>query len=120
MLNNLGYQPRVDYTDDDIKVIQYIAAVISYRAARLVSICTAVLLSRMDDEENVTIAIDGSVYKHHPRLNKWIELFTRELLPKRNFHFMLAEDGSGKGAGLAAAIAQRIQKRIFEEQQKQS
>lgn len=64
------------------------------------------------DENDVTIATDGSVYKHHPRLKMWIESFLKEMLPKRNFHLMLAEDGSGKGAALAAAIALRIRERF--------
>lgn len=86
---------------------------ISARAARLVSICTSVLLNRMDDDD-ITIAIDGSVYKHHPRLKKWMEMYTQELVPNKKFHLMLAEDGSGKGAGIVAAIALKIRARSYE------
>lgn len=107
----LGYEYGKTYTEDDIKIIQHIAGLISIRAARLVAICASVVISRMD-EDNVTIATDGSVYKHHPRLKMWIESFLKEMLPNRKFHVMLAEDGSGKGAALAAAIALRIRKRF--------
>lgn len=113
ILNRIGYKYNIDYTEEDIQIIKYLAGLISNRAARLVAICTSVLLSRMSDND-ITIAIDGSVYKHHPRLKKWIEIFTRELIPTKNFHLMLTEDGSGKGAALAAAIALRLSKRFGE------
>lgn len=58
-------------TDNDIAVVQYVSAVISHRAALLVSIPTSVLLNRMSYKD-VTIAIDGSVYKNHPRMNVWL------------------------------------------------
>ena len=35
----------------------------------------------------------------------------QELAPEKTFHLLLAEDGSGKGAGLVASIAQRLQTR---------
>lgn len=73
----------MDYDEDDIKVIQYVAAVVSYRAALLVSICTAVLLNRMN-EKDITIAVDGSVYKHHPRLKRWMKLLIKELAPEKD------------------------------------
>ena len=99
-----------------------------------------------------TVAIDGSLFKFHPRLKslmemyslliwlnyyniliiyslagisqKWLQL-TRyyqlhsikmfklkiNLLLKYQFKLMLAEDGSGKGAGLVAAIARRLKQK---------
>ncbi|KAG5680886.1 hypothetical protein PVAND_010365 [Polypedilum vanderplanki] len=110
VLDKFNYKFNVDYDEDDIKVIQYAAALVSYRAALLVSICTAVLLNRMK-EKDVTIAVDGSVYKHHPRLKRWVKQLIKELAPEKEFHLMLAEDGSGKGAGLVSAIAERINAR---------
>lgn len=34
----------------------------------------ASLLDRIDKEQ-VTIAIDGSLYKHHPRLESWLKQY---------------------------------------------
>lgn len=84
--------------EDDIKVVQYVCEVASNRAALLVSICTLIklvknctrykdnislmifvegiasLLDRIDKEQ-VTIAVDGSLYKHHPRLESWMKQY---------------------------------------------
>ncbi|XP_015436963.1 PREDICTED: hexokinase-1-like [Dufourea novaeangliae] len=97
--------------EEDVKVVQYVCEVVSNRAALLVSICLAVLLKRID-KEHVTIAVDGSLYKHHPRLETWIKQYIPLLAPDHKFKIIHAEDGSGKGAALVAAIAQRLQERI--------
>lgn len=63
-------------------VIQFVSALVSYRAAKLVSINTAILLNRMD-EKDITIAIDGSLYKHHPRMRHWLDDLIRERAPDK-------------------------------------
>jgi hypothetical protein len=35
-------------------------------------------------EKEITIAVDGSVYKHHPRLKKWMVQLIKELSPEKN------------------------------------
>ncbi|XP_060821601.1 hexokinase-1-like isoform X1 [Bombus pascuorum] len=97
--------------EEDVKIVQYVCEVVSNRAALLVSICLAVLLKRID-KKCVTIAVDGSLYKHHPRLETWIKRYIPLLAPDHKFKMIHAEDGSGKGAALIAAIAQRLQKRL--------
>lgn len=42
----------------------------------------ASLLDRIDKEQ-VTIAVDGSLYKHHPRLEGWIKQYISLLTPGR-------------------------------------
>lgn len=66
---------------EDILIVQYIAAIVSQRAALLVSITTAVLLRRMSTND-VTIAIDGSVYKHHPRMDGWLNRIIKTMVPE--------------------------------------
>lgn len=68
------------FTDDDIQIVQYVAALVSQRAALLVSITTAVLLHRIPCKD-VTIAIDGSVYKKHPRMHGWLLRLIEKLAP---------------------------------------
>ncbi|PBC33115.1 Hexokinase-2 [Apis cerana cerana] len=97
--------------EDDVKIVQYVCEVVSNRAALLVSICLAVLLKRID-RKHVTIAVDGSLYKHHPRLETWIKQYIPLLAPDHKFKMIHAEDGSGKGAALVAAIARRLQNRL--------
>lgn len=81
VLNECGFQRRNHhFTAQDIHIVKYIAAIVSQRAALLVSITTAILLKRISDND-VTIAIDGSVYKHHPRMDGWLCRIIRALAP---------------------------------------
>ncbi|XP_055387216.1 hexokinase-1-like [Condylostylus longicornis] len=114
VLEDFGYVYGKDFHDEDIEIVQYIVGIIEKRAATLLSAVTSVLVNRMD-ESNVTVAIDGSVYKHHHRFRQWYHQMTNELAPEKNIKFILAEDGSGKGAALAAAIARKIEDRHYEE-----
>ncbi|KYM78209.1 PREDICTED: hexokinase-1-like [Atta cephalotes] len=98
--------------EDDIRIVQYVCEVASNRAALLVSICLASLIDRIDKEQ-VTIAVDGSLYKHHPRLEGWMKQYISLLCTSgRKFKLIHAEDGSGKGAALVSAIAHRLKKRL--------
>lgn len=83
VLDKFNYEYNIDYDDEDLKVIQYVNALVSYRAALLVSICTSVLLNRMTEKE-ITIAVDGSVYKHHPRLKLWMEELIKVFAPDKD------------------------------------
>ncbi|XP_055922474.1 hexokinase-1-like [Eupeodes corollae] len=116
IFSKLNLKFHTDYNDDDIQIIRYVCGLISKRAAQLLAINTSILLNRMEEKE-ITVAIDGSVYKHHPRLRHWISEYTKQMAPTKTSKFMLAEDGSGKGAALVAAIAMKIS--IREHGQKQ-
>lgn len=99
----------LDYNEDDIQVVKYVSEVVSIRAAMLVSACLAEVLKRMK-RPFVTVSVDGSLFKHHPRFKLWMEKFVKLLAPQHPFKLMLVEDGSGKGAALATAIAERLRK----------
>lgn len=61
------------------------------------------------DEPNTVVAIDGSLYKHHPKIDRLLREHITLLSDRpRQFDLILAEDGSGKGAGLVASIAQHL------------
>ncbi|XP_012276574.1 glucokinase isoform X2 [Orussus abietinus] len=107
VLTNFG----IAADEDDLNIVQYVCEVASNRAALLVSICIATLLERLNKEE-VAIAVDGSLYKHHPRLHGWMNQYISLLAPGYKFKFIHAEDGSGKGAAITAAIAQRLKRRL--------
>ncbi|XP_028178414.1 hexokinase-2-like [Ostrinia furnacalis] len=91
----------------DALVAQHVARVVSNRAAQLVSVCIATLLRRMD-RPYVVVAVDGSVYKRHPRIARLMDKYIALLAPKHKFSLLAAEDGSGKGSALTAAIAARM------------
>ncbi|XP_034938340.1 hexokinase-2-like [Chelonus insularis] len=97
--------------EEDLKIVQYVCEVASNRAALLVSICLATLLDHMEREE-VTIAVDGSLYKHHPRFESWMNQYISLLSPARKFKLIQTQDGSGKGAAIVAAIALKLKQRL--------
>lgn len=55
-------------TDQDCMNVRYICECVSRRAAHLVSAGIATLINKMD-EKSVTVGIDGSVYRFHPRFH---------------------------------------------------
>lgn len=66
----------------------------------------SVILDRIE-KPTVTVALDGSLYKYHPRMKKLLEDYVALLSPGRKFQLILAEDGSGKGSGLVAAVVEK-------------
>jgi len=95
--------------EDSRAVLSYICKLLSERAALLVAVPLSNFLNRMKRPSS-TIAVTGSLFQWHPTLAKSLE---RQVLKMSNYPFslQLSEDGSGKGAGLVAAIAHRLRKR---------
>ena len=96
-------------TDQDCENVRYVCSVVSRRAAHLASAGIATLLNKMD-YDNVTVGIDGSVYRFHPHFH---DIMTEKIkqLQNRKFNLMLSEDGSGRGAALVAAVAAKKERR---------
>ncbi|KAL0110810.1 hypothetical protein PUN28_014037 [Cardiocondyla obscurior] len=90
-------------SDQDCENVRYVCSVVSRRAAHLVSAGAAALLNKMG-ENNVTVGVDGSVYRFHPHFHNLMVAKISELQPYK-FDLMLSEDGSGRGAALVAAVA---------------
>lgn len=90
-------------SDQDCENVRYVCSVVSRRAAHLASSGIAAVLNKIG-EENVTVGIDGSVYRFHPHIH---DLMTEKIAQLQNhkFDLMLSEDGSGRGAALVAAVA---------------
>ncbi|XP_012528618.1 hexokinase type 2 isoform X3 [Monomorium pharaonis] len=90
-------------SDQDCENVRYVCSVVSRRAAHLSSAGIATLLNKIG-ENNITVGIDGSVYRFHPHFH---DLMTAKIseLQKYKFDLMLSEDGSGRGAALVAAVA---------------
>ncbi|XP_045456429.1 hexokinase HKDC1-like [Melitaea cinxia] len=97
----------VPVSRSDALVAQHVARVISNRAAQLVSVCIATLLRRMS-RPHTAVAVDGSVFKRHPRIRALMDKYIALLAPHHKFTLKGAEDGSGKGSALTAAIAARL------------
>uniref|UniRef100_A0A8R1XX56 Phosphotransferase n=1 Tax=Onchocerca volvulus TaxID=6282 RepID=A0A8R1XX56_ONCVO len=98
-------------SDNDCLHVAYVCEVISTRAAYLTAAGISCLLTRMQ-KQFVTVGVDGSVYRFHPKFGKILDAKINDLLPKNlDYQLMLSEDGSGRGAALVAAVADRISKK---------
>ncbi|KAL8618135.1 hypothetical protein ACOMHN_034362 [Nucella lapillus] len=105
VLDELGVE---NYTTDDCKVVKYVCTLISARAAFLAAAGLATLINKMNKPE-ITIAVDGSLYRFHPRFHNLMCLKIQELVkPGLKFKLSLSHDGSGKGAALTAAVSLRL------------
>lgn len=92
------------YTLEDCKIVKYVCALVSARASFLVSAGIATLINCLKRPE-VTVAVDGSLYRFHPRFHNLMSLKIYELVdPAYKFKLALSHDGSGKGAALVAAV----------------
>lgn len=102
ILNDMGLRnPSLD----DCEIIRYICESVSKRSARLVASALSALILRIEDKD-ITIGVDGSVYRFHPSYNDLMTAAVKELIPEKyKFKFVLSEDGSGRGAALVAAVA---------------
>ncbi|TPP62298.1 Phosphotransferase [Fasciola gigantica] len=113
---HLSYRAHYMLTEDlevrvvepiDDRIVRYVCEVVTKRAAYLVGAGIACLLRRMKRKE-VTVGIDGSLYKFHPRFCERMTDIIDKLKPEDSrFHLRLSEDGSGKGAAAIAAAATR-------------
>ena len=68
------------------------------------------LLKKMDYKD-VTIAVDGSLFRHHPHFHNVMKSRVAQLMGiDYKFDLLLSEDGSGRGAALVAAVLQNTKK----------
>lgn len=104
VLNELGLS---NASTQDCANVRYICECISRRAANLVSSGISTLINRIE-EPNVTVGVDGSLYRFHPHFHNLMNRQIRQLVKSHlSFKIMLSEDGSGRGAALVAAVATR-------------
>ncbi|VDM58706.1 unnamed protein product [Angiostrongylus costaricensis] len=103
----------------DCENVAYVCRVVSTRAAQLTAAGIATLLKRTGRRE-VTVGLDGSVYRFHPSFRHLLEekighLITNDI----KYQLMLSEDGSGRGAAVVAAVASRMKQQQQRQLQQQ-
>uniref|UniRef100_A0A4W3JQA4 hexokinase n=1 Tax=Callorhinchus milii TaxID=7868 RepID=A0A4W3JQA4_CALMI len=109
ILQQLG----LDSTCDDSIIVKEVCGAVSCRAAQLCGAGMAAVVDKIRenrrlDHLEVTVGVDGTLYKLHPHFSKIMHKTVKELAPKCNVTFLLSEDGSGKGAALITAVACRL------------
>uniref|UniRef100_A0A8C9NT74 hexokinase n=1 Tax=Serinus canaria TaxID=9135 RepID=A0A8C9NT74_SERCA len=100
-------------TCEDSITVREVCAAVSSRAARLCGAGLAAVLEKKRQNRGVerlqiTVGVDGTLYKLHPHFSRILQETVKELAPQCDVTFMLSEDGSGKGAALITAVAKRL------------
>jgi len=104
--------PTNEYSNFDCKILRYICEAVSCRAAGIAGAGVASLVNKVG-RRRITVGVDGSLYKFHPHFGQRMRAAMRKLVSEDiQFEVVLSEDGSGRGAALAAAMAQRQKKKL--------
>ncbi|XP_039867132.1 hexokinase HKDC1-like [Simochromis diagramma] len=106
ILQHLG----LDSTCDDSIIVKEVCGAVSRRAAELCGAGMAAVVDKIRenrglDHLNITVGVDGALYKLHPHFSGVLQETTRVLAPQCNVTFLPSEEGSGKGAALITAVA---------------
>ncbi|XP_014888002.1 hexokinase-2-like isoform X1 [Poecilia latipinna] len=106
----------------DARVVRLVCETISSRSARLCAAALATIANRILANRGLphlktTVGVDGTVYKKHPNYSDKLQKVLHLLAPNCDIKFLVSEDGSGKGAAMVTAVAQRLalQSRLLEE-----
>eukprot|EP00064_Thunnus_orientalis_P004860 superscaffoldBa00000459_g4873 len=113
ILQHLG----LDSTCDDSIIVKEVCGAVSHRAAQLCGAGMAAVVDKIRenrglDHLNITVGVDGTLYKLHPHFSRIMHQTVNELAPKCNVNFLLSEDGSGKGAALITAVGCRMRQEM--------
>ncbi|NXT68890.1 HXK3 protein, partial [Chaetops frenatus] len=97
---------------EDSVLMREVCQTVSLRAAQLCGAGLAAVVEKMRENRgleqlSVTVGVDGTLYKLHPCFSQNVQKTLKDLAPNCNVTFLLSEDGSGKGAALVAAVANR-------------
>lgn len=90
-------------SEADTSALRYICECVSRRAGFMCAAGITALLKKMDYRE-VVVAVDGSLFRHHPHFHNVLKSRVAQLMGSSyKFDLTLSEDGSGRGAALVAA-----------------
>ncbi|XP_069756959.1 hexokinase-1 isoform X2 [Narcine bancroftii] len=109
ILSRLGLEP----SEEDCIAVQHVCTIVSFRSANLCAAVLGAILTRLRDNKGVprlrtTVGMDGSLYKMHPQFARRLQKTVRRLVPDCEVRFLLSESGSGKGAAMVTAVAERL------------
>ncbi|XP_040892463.1 hexokinase HKDC1-like [Toxotes jaculatrix] len=106
ILQGLG----LDSTCNDSIIVKQVCGAVSRRAAQLCGAGMAAVVDKIRenrglDHLNITVGVDGALYKLHPHFSGALQETARAMAPQCNVTFLPSEEGSGKGAALITAVA---------------
>ncbi|KAG7279179.1 hypothetical protein CRUP_022374 [Coryphaenoides rupestris] len=113
ILQHLG----LDSTCDDSIIVKKVCGAVSHRAAQMCGAGMAAVVDKIRenrglDHLDVTVGVDGTLYKLHPHFSRIMQQTVTALAPHCNVNFLLSEDGSGKGAALITAVGCRLREAL--------
>ncbi|KAK2896676.1 hypothetical protein QQF64_005792 [Cirrhinus molitorella] len=108
ILQSLG----LDSTCDDSIIVKEVCGAVSRRAAQICGAGMAAIVDKIRenrglDSLEITVGVDGTLYKLHPHFSTILKDTVKDLAPNCKVDFILSEDGSGKGAALITAVARQ-------------
>lgn len=108
VLQQLG----LDSSCDDSIIVKEVCGVVSQRAAQLCGAGLAAVVDKIRenrrlDHLNITVGVDGGLYKLHPHFAQVLRETTQAMAPQCSVTFLPSEEGSGKGAALITAVAKK-------------
>ncbi|XP_065187084.1 hexokinase-1-like [Sycon ciliatum] len=96
-------------SDDDCRAVRRVCEAVSTRAAHLAAAGVSTIVEKIDKTRKCSVAVDGSLYKKHPKFAARMDAGLDMLLPAgHGVKMQEATDGSGRGAALVAAVACRL------------
>ncbi|NXW65907.1 HXK2 protein, partial [Eurystomus gularis] len=108
-LEALGLQPG----ERDCCRVQQVCRVVVSRAAALCATGLAAILSHMCQSREleqlvVNVAVDGELYRRHPRFGEIMQSVTGLLAPECTATLVPSVDGTGQGTAIVTAVALRV------------
>uniref|UniRef100_G3PUC9 hexokinase n=2 Tax=Gasterosteus aculeatus aculeatus TaxID=481459 RepID=G3PUC9_GASAC len=93
-------------------VVVQVCGAVSRRAAQLCGAGMAAVVDKIRenrglDHLNISVGVDGTLYKLHPHFSGILQGTVRVLAPQCTVTFLPSEEGSGKGAALITAVARQ-------------
>lgn len=122
-LQNILYNLDLGAMHNDCEIVESVCEAVSTRAAYLCAAGIAAVARKIKanypekEEMEMTVGVDGTVYKKHPTFAKNMAHKVAQLTEGSGVRvkFALSYDGSGKGAALITAVAKRIKMEQGEE-----
>ncbi|XP_013859515.1 hexokinase-2 [Austrofundulus limnaeus] len=104
---------KLDFDTVDLHVVHLVCQTISKRSAHLCAAALATIANRIRENRGLerlksTVGVDGTVYRKHPTFSEELQKKVKTLAPECELTFLISEDGSGKGAALVTAVAERL------------
>ncbi|XP_043376494.1 hexokinase-3 isoform X2 [Dermochelys coriacea] len=108
VLRQLG----LEASDQDCFSMQQVCSTVCIRAASLCAAGLAAILSHMCRNRELThlktsVAVDGAMFRDHAKFSQTLQQLVKQLAPECDVTLVQAEDGSGKGIAMVAAVASR-------------